>query len=81
LQKKTIGICAIAISKNPGGYALGFVGTINNKLSKVYNETKQKKKRNEFTGEVMSPIFINWLKCYYQSNNRKNLPEILVFYR
>ena len=29
----------------------------------------------------MSPIFINWLKCYYQSNNRKNLPEILVFYR
>lgn len=24
---------------------------------------------------------MNWLKCIYQTNGRKYLPEILVFYR
>lgn len=81
LQKKTIAICAIAVSKNAGGYALGFVGTINNKLSKVYNETKMKKKRNQFNEQLLSSILMNWLKCIYQTNGRKYLPEILVFYR
>lgn len=37
LAKKNIGVCAIAISKNDNKYSLGFVGTINPKLTKVYN--------------------------------------------
>lgn len=30
-------IGSFAISKNKGYYSLGFIGTINNKLSKIYN--------------------------------------------
>lgn len=37
LSKKIIGIAAIAMSKIGGKCSLGFVGTINSKLSKVYN--------------------------------------------
>ncbi len=29
----------------------------------------------------MGLIFINWIKCYYQYNGKKSLPEIIVFYR
>lgn len=37
LNKKVVATVAIAISKKNGQYTLGFVGTINLKLSKVYN--------------------------------------------
>ncbi len=43
-------IGAMAVSKNGSHYSLGFVGTINPKLSKVYNETKIQKKRNAENG-------------------------------
>lgn len=39
-------IGAMAISKNGNHYSLGFVGTTNPKLSKIYSETKIHKKRN-----------------------------------
>jgi hypothetical protein len=29
----------------------------------------------------MSVIFINWIKCFYQCNGKKFLPDIIVFYR
>ncbi len=74
-------IGAMAVSKNGSHYSLGFVGTINPKLSKVYNETKIQKKRNEFTTAALSPIFTNWLKTYFQANGRKGLADIIIFYR
>lgn len=48
LQKKKLMIGAISISKVNKEYYLGFVGTINEKLTKIYNETKKKKTLAEF---------------------------------
>jgi hypothetical protein len=45
LQKKTVMMGAFSISKCEGNYALGFVGTINHKFTKIYNETCRKKKK------------------------------------
>lgn len=81
LMKKKIMCGSIAISKFNKENYLGFIGTINNQLTKIYNETKIKKTIAEFDQDLLVQIFVNWLKTYFQYNNKSFLPDIIIFYR
>ena len=72
---------SMAVSKVNKQYCLGFVGTTNEKLTKIYNETKIKKKPEEFDQALLAQIFVNWIKIYFQSNNRSFLPDVIIIYR
>ena len=81
LQKKKIMVGSIAISKINRQYYLGFIGTTNDKLTKIYNETKKKKTLDDFNKGILAQMFVNWIKVYYQTNNKAFLPDVIIFYR
>lgn len=70
----------MSISKVGKKHSLGFVGTMSKDLTKVYNQTKVNVNPNDMH-ESLNSVFENWIKAFYQFNNKNCLPDIIVFYR
>lgn len=80
-KNRNFAYAALSSSKGKGGFTVSFVGTTNNELTEVFSSYIIKvQKRDRIDGTHLLNWFCNWLKAYYM-NNKKTLPDTLIFYR
>jgi hypothetical protein len=79
-KNNKVAVAGIASSKGKMGTSIAFVGTTDLELTKYFCDEKRANQKSDVSTAIFSSIFTQWIKKWYDSNEKK-LPNTIIVYR